>query len=69
MFLSTSEVFAEVDARRESGELSQSIRAGCPRFQASERFPGLIEQVQPNGEIAVGRFEYGQFQPVERCDL
>lgn len=58
-------VFAALDNARESGALQTAITTGTVQYQASSRYPGLLEQVQPDGNIAVGQFHQGRFQPQE----
>lgn len=56
-----SEVFANLDAMRDSGALGASISSAKVRYQASTTAPGLLEQVHPDGRRVLGRFSQGQF--------
>lgn len=56
-------LFAELDADRVSGSLSQRV-TGCEvRYQASVAHPGWLEQIRQDGSRVVGRFEGGEFRP------
>ena len=54
-------VFAQLDHDRQNGRLSTAIAAGSVRYQASQREPGKLEAVHPDGHIEVGKFVNGQF--------
>ena len=56
-------VFANLDANRRSGALSEAVSSATVRYQASTEYPGLLEQVHPDGSRVVGQFEHGEFQP------
>lgn len=58
----TAGLFAEVDQKRSSGALQQAIASNSVRYQASSAHPGYLEQVHPDGQVLVGRFEGGQFK-------
>ena len=59
-------VFAALDADRESGKLAAAIAKKSPiRYQASEKHPGFLEQVDESGNVIVGRFFDGEFHPAE----
>lgn len=56
-------LFAQLDADRANGALSQRV-TGCEvRYQASTAQPGWLEQIRADGSRVVGRFEGGTFQP------
>ncbi|WP_317928588.1 TA system antitoxin ParD family protein [Halioxenophilus sp. WMMB6] len=57
-------LFASLDQQRASGELSQAISSNQFRYQASHQHPGLLERVAPDGQITIGQFHNGEFQPV-----
>lgn len=57
------ELFADLDADRTSGALSQRITQSEARYQASPSYPGWLEQIQADGTRTVGRFHNGEFQP------
>ena len=56
-------LFAELDADRANGSLSQRITGSDVRYQASAAHPGWLEQICADGSRVVGRFESGIFQP------
>ncbi len=58
-------VFSEVERARASGKLSERVTASAVRYQASRTYPGLLEQIAPNGTITVGTFHNGQFHPLK----
>lgn len=58
-------LFAQLDAERVSGSLSQSVTGCAVRYQASATHPGWLEQIRADGSRVVGRFEGGVFQA---CD-
>ena len=59
-------VFAALDADRKSGKLAAAIAERSPiRYQASEKHPGFLEQIDESGNVTVGRFFDGEFHPAE----
>lgn len=59
-------VFAALNADRESGTLASSIAEKSPiRYQASRSKPGLLEQVDQEGNSVVGQFVDGEFIPAK----
>lgn len=60
------ELFSQIEARRNQGELTHVIPEDSVAYQASIDHPGLLERLQPNGEISVGQFENGRFVPLEQ---
>lgn len=62
----TESVFAALDADRKSGKLASAVAENSPiRYQASKTRPGLLEQVDSEGNSAVGQFIDGEFVPAE----
>lgn len=59
--LDVDTVFADVAAKRKSGELAPAVHPKGVRYQASTAHPGLLEQIQPTGERVIGQFEGGKF--------
>ena len=58
-------VFAQVEADRVSGELSEKVTTAKIRYQSSDR-PGYIEQINTEtGERRLGTFVNGVFTPIE----
>ena len=57
-------VFTSLDTDRESGALASAIAEQSPiRYQASKTNPGLLEHVDPAGNVEVGQFINGEFVP------
>lgn len=56
-----SSVFQVLEKDRASGTLGQAVTSRPVKYQASSTFPGMLEQINENGEIKVGKFEHGQF--------
>ena len=62
----TESVFAALDAGRKSGKLASAVAEKSPiRYQASRTKPGLLEQVDSEGNSVVGQFIDGEFVPAE----
>ena len=59
-------VFAALDADRVSGKLASKIAERSPiRYQASRDKPGQLEQIDAEGNAAVGQFVDGDFVPAD----
>jgi hypothetical protein len=62
----TESVFAALDADRKSGKLASAVAEKSPiRYQASKIKPGLLEQVDSEGNSVGGQFINGEFVPAE----
>jgi hypothetical protein len=61
-YVDSSEVFSELEAQRTSGTLAAKIRGVQPRYQSSKSPPGMLEELQPDGTVIIGRFESGAFR-------
>jgi hypothetical protein len=59
------QVFAALDADRESGTLAQTVSTATFRYQASTSQPGYLDQIGPDGTRCVGTFRDGLFQPID----
>ncbi len=59
-----AQVFAALDADRESGSLAQNVSTAAFRYQASIRQPGHLEQIGPDGTRRVGAFRDGAVEPI-----
>lgn len=57
------DVFASLEAKRQSGNLSASVSEAASRYQASLSHPGQLEKVETDGSIVVGQFFGGVFTP------
>ncbi len=66
--LSSDDLWAEVEADRETGALSQHIARGRIVYQASERRPGYLEAIYPDGQRITGQFRNGRFEPLTGQD-
>lgn len=58
-------VFANLDMKRETGELSGEVSHSQLRYQASTTHPGMLEQIDAKGKVKVGQFSNGVFTPVK----
>ncbi|MCT0226007.1 ParD-like family protein [Synechococcus sp. CS-1328] len=63
--VSPEQVFAAVEADRQSGALQQIVSSAAFRYQASITQPGSLEQITPDGTRIVGLFRHGLFQPID----
>lgn len=54
-------VFQMLEDERAKGMLSQAVTGSSVKYQVSLKYPGYLEQIGPNGELAIGRFENGEF--------
>lgn len=60
-------VFASLEEDHRTGTLARAIVAQNPvRYQASTTRPGLLEQINEQGQVALGSFRDGIFHPVEK---
>lgn len=62
--VSGDDIWAEVEADRESGELSRHIARDRIVYQASESRPGYLEAIYPDGQKITGQFRNGRFEPL-----
>lgn len=58
-------VFAQVETDHTNGDLSSEITTANPRYFASKTYPNMIEEVWDDGRRRTGRFQNGQFYPVD----
>ncbi len=58
-------VFAAVEARRLSGTLAQEVTTATTIYQASTTHPGYLEQLDKQGNRAVGTFQNGVFTALD----
>lgn len=66
--VTSDELWAEVDQARASGELSRSIARGRTVYQASDKKPGCLEAIHPDGSREIGQFRNGKFEAVSDRD-
>lgn len=66
--VTSDDIWAEVDAVRESGELSRTLARGRTLYQASTEHPGYLEALHPSGQKTVGQFKNGQFEVLKDRD-
>jgi hypothetical protein len=59
--VSPVEVFQMLEDHRASGILPQIVTGSPVKYQVSLAHPGCLEQIGENGEIAIGKFENGEF--------
>lgn len=55
------DVFNNLEAKRQSGELADAVTTTKIRYKASEDYPGLLEKIDSKGNIEVGTFKQGVF--------
>lgn len=55
------QVFAAVSADRQ--HLAQELRHGGVAYQASRERPGYLEATYPDGQVVIGQFREGIFEP------
>lgn len=66
--VTSDDIWTEVDAVRESGELSRTLARGRTLYQSSVERPGYLEAIYPSGDKAVGMFKNGQFEALKDRD-
>lgn len=59
------DLFSQIEAERRSGTLNQGITTSSVRYQASSQFPGKLDCISADGDVVVGIFHNGVFQPDE----
>ncbi|MEZ5529686.1 MAG: hypothetical protein R3E57_07090 [Porticoccaceae bacterium] len=59
------QVFNTLERMRESGELSRQISSAPVRYQASQQYPGFLEQIDSTGSVTVGKYQDGEFTSVK----
>jgi len=62
--VTSDDIWADVEADRESGELSRHITRDRIVYQASERHRGYLEAIYPDGQKITGQFRNGRFEPL-----
>lgn len=62
--VTSDELWADVAADQESGELSRHISRGRIVYQASEHHPGYLDAIYPDGQKITGQFRNGRFEPL-----
>lgn len=55
------DIFQKLNRERVSGELAAKVTTTKLKYQASEQYPGLLEQVDGEGNHTVGNFNNGKF--------
>lgn len=60
------EVFASLEQARQSGSLAQTVTTAQERYQSSPGRPGLLERISPDGRRVPGRFQNGEFIPIDQ---
>jgi len=61
--IDTDAVFADLNTARNSGALTNSVTRAKVIYQISESHPGYLEQLEPDGNVVIGQFKSGKFQP------
>lgn len=63
--LDSDELWADVDAARDSGELQRAISRDRIVYQASETHSGCLDAIYPDGQKITGHFRNGRFEPLK----
>lgn len=58
-------VFSALEIERRRGTLAPSVIGNALRYQASKQYPGYLEQIGADGNMAVGQFKDGTFTPAD----
>ncbi|GGY67009.1 TA system antitoxin ParD family protein [Marinobacter zhanjiangensis] len=62
--VTSDDIWADVEADRESGGLSRHIARDRIVYQASTSRPGYLEAIYPDGQKVTGQFRNGRFEPL-----
>jgi len=54
-------VFNTLESDRRQATLSDSVTGSDITYQASHSRPGMLEQINPDGNVIIGQFRNGQF--------
>ena len=55
------DVFGQLERQRTLGELSHKVTSASFKYQASKEHPGLLDQVDSQGNHTAGNFNNGRF--------
>ena len=66
--INPDEVFKALENDRKAGLLAKSVASATVSYQASTKQLGLLEQIDPDGNITVGEFKNGQFIAISNID-
>lgn len=66
--VSSDDLWAEVDAARESGELAKAISHHRTVYQCSPDKPGYLQAIHPDGTRQIGVFRNGAFEALNDRD-
>ena len=59
------DVFNNLEQKRVSGELVESITRTSFRYKASEDYPGMLERIDAKGKVKIGTFKNGVFKAMK----
>ena len=62
-------IFQSLEDDRASGILLQTVGGSVLKYQASLAHPGYLEQIHPDGRIQTGKFQNGEFIPIDASQL
>ena len=62
-YIDADEVFAQLETERSDGTLAHKVSLASTQYRASGK-SGLIEAVDANGDVRLGRFSNGEFVEV-----
>ena len=60
--VNADQLFEQIEQQR--GQAHQ-VTSGNVAYQRCDSYPGMLEQVQPNGDVIIGKFENGEFTPAD----
>ena len=61
--VNADQLFDQIEHQRGQDNQAHPVTAGHVAYQRCDSAPGMLEQVQANGDVIVGSFENGEFKP------
>ena len=61
--VNADQLFEQIEQQRGQGGDIHQVATGNVAYQRCDNHPGMLEQVQANGDVVVGNFENGEFTP------
>ncbi|MCW8885003.1 MAG: hypothetical protein OQK12_07070 [Motiliproteus sp.] len=55
------QVFDALEEARKSGALTEMVSGSDVNYQSSKEHPGLLERLNDDGTVTLGKFKGGQF--------
>ncbi|WP_268814356.1 TA system antitoxin ParD family protein [Nitrincola tapanii] len=63
------DLFNELEHLRDNRELNVDLSHSSVKYQASVKYPSMLEQIASDGTTRVDHFEKGTFLPSTDCEL